>query len=55
MDDPENQAARVIVGGGNPDTEEQILIERFSKHGNAKGIIIYYCYIYINFASGLIL
>ena len=38
MDDPESQAARVFVGGVNPDTEEQVLIERFSKHGNVKGI-----------------
>ena len=38
LDDPESQAARVFVGGVNPDTEEQVLIERFSKHGNVKGI-----------------
>ena len=38
FDDPESQAARVFVGGVNPDTEEQVLIERFSKHGNVKGI-----------------
>ena len=37
MDDPESQAARVFVGGVNPDTEEQVLMERFSKHGNVKG------------------
>ena len=40
MDDPENQAARVFVGGVTPDTEEQVLIERFSKHGNVKGTIV---------------
>ena len=38
FDDPESQAARVFVGGVNPDTEEQVLIQRFSKHGNVKGI-----------------
>ena len=37
MDDPDNQASRVFVGGVNPDTQEQFLIERFSKHGNVKG------------------
>ena len=40
MDDPENQAARVFVGGVAPDTEEQLLIERFSKYGNVKGMLI---------------
>ena len=45
MDDPDNQAARVFVGGVTPDTEEQVLIERFSKHGNVKGIIIMFPFI----------
>ena len=40
MDDPENQAARVFVGGVAPDTEEQLLIERFSKYGNVKGMVV---------------
>ena len=40
MDDPENQAARVFVGGVAPDTEEQLLIERFSKYGNVKGTVV---------------
>jgi hypothetical protein len=40
MDDPDNQAARVFVGGVTPDIEEQVLIERFSKHGNVNGIIM---------------
>ena len=46
IDDPESQAARVFVGGVNPDTEEQVLMERFSKHGNVKGkqSSILYCY-----------
>ena len=47
MDDPESQAARVFVGGVNPDTEEQVLMERFSKHGNVKGkkliMLNFYC------------
>ena len=37
MDDPENQAARVFVGGVNPNTPELILNERFSQYGNVKG------------------
>ena len=44
MDDPDNQAARVFVGGVTPDIEEQVLIERFSKHGNVKGIIVLFSF-----------
>jgi len=41
MDDPENQAARVFVGGVNPNTPELILNERFSQYGNVKGKFIF--------------
>ena len=47
MDDPESQAARVFVGGVNPDTEEQVLMERFSKHGNVKGKKLLMLYFFI--------
>ena len=50
MDDPESQAARVFVGGVNPDTEEQVLMERFSKHGNVKGkklLMLYFLFLKI--------
>jgi hypothetical protein len=44
MDDPDNQAARVFVGGVTPDIEEQVIIERFSKHGNVKGISLLFSF-----------
>ena len=49
MDDPENQAARVFVGGVNPNTPELILNERFSQYGNVKGKVIF-MYSYIDYS-----
>ena len=37
MEDSDNQAARVFVGGVAANTGEQFLRERFSKHGNVNG------------------